>query len=529
MGNSILGNSVFHNGQSSPGSLIGIDLTNSFAYPKDDGVTPNDSKGHDAPNDPDNFQNFPVLSSALLAGGSIKISGTLDESTSPNSFYWIDLFASLPVPGAIPEGQSWLGATTCVSDGKGHATFTVTLPTTLTGLHIITATATNLPLPWTIPALAYNTSEFSPGIASTSFIATGADAGGKPEVKVIDGTGNQIADFLAFDPRFPGGVRVAVGDVNGDGVPDIIAAAGAAGEPDVKIIDGTKLSMVDANNEIKPAALIGEFYAYDPGFVGGVYVAFAEAGPGKPLIVTGAGQGGGPHVKVIDATKLNQLQPSGEIADTSLVGQFYAYSPLFSGGVAVAAADVNGDEVPDIVTGAGPGGGPHIKVIDGTKLGQLQNNAEIADTALIGQFYAGSTFDNDGVFVAADHNNGRPIIVTSRAVGSGPVNVIDATRLNMLSNDSQPTTLLGSFFAYNPHDLAMGTSAHIALLDFNVDGVADILIGPGKTTSPEPVEIVDGTKLNDIGPFQQILPGALLDTVFSFGNNTPEGVFVGGA
>jgi hypothetical protein len=299
----------------------------------------------------------------------------------------------------------------------------------------------------------------------------------------------------------------------------------------VKVIDGTKLNMVNANGEIADAALIGQFFAYSPLFSGGVFVAFGQTAGGAAEIITGPGAGGGPHVKVIDATKLNQLQVNGEIADSALVGQFYAYSPLFSGGVSVAAADLNGDGTVDIVTGAGPGGTPHVKVIDGTKLNQLQNNAEIADSALIGQFYAGTQFDNDGVFVAASGNNGHPIIVTSHAVGSGPVEVIDASKLNMLSNDSQPigAAVLGSFFAYNPHDLTMGTSAHVAALDFNVDGVADILIGPSKTMAPEPVEIVDGTKLSDVGMFQEILPTALLDSFFAFGNSFTGGIFVGGA
>src|SRR5262249_36065238 len=154
-----------------------------------------------------------------------------------------------------------------------------------------------------------------------------------------------------------------------------------------KIIDGAKLSMVDSNNEIKDSALLGQFYAYDPFFSGGVFVAYGVS-DGLAEIITGAGAGGGPHVKVIDGAEINTLQNNGVISDSALVAQFYAYSRFFDGGVRVAAADLNGDGVLDIVTGAGPGGGPHVKAIDGTKLHQLQPDAQIADSALLGAFYA---------------------------------------------------------------------------------------------------------------------------------------------
>jgi hypothetical protein len=358
--------------------------------------------------------------------------------------------------------------------------------------------------------------------------AAGKDLGNPPEVRVFDSTGNQVADFFAFNPLFTGGVRVAVGDVNGDGVPDIIVAAGPGGGPHVKVIDGTKLGMVDAFGEILDAAVIRGFFAYDPQFAGGVFVAFGHANGGPPEIVTGAG--GQTHVKVIDATRLNQVQVNAEIANSALLGQFYAYAPAFSGGVAVAAADVNGDGILDVVTGAGPGGGPHVKVIDGANLNQRQINGEIADSALIGQFNASTQLDPDGVFVAAASINGKPVIVTSHAVGSGPIEVIDATKLNLLAGDGEltPAAVLGTFFAYNPHDLLMGTSAHVALLDFNGDGVGDILIGPSETMAPEPVEIVDGTKLSAFGSFGLIQPSALLDSFFAFGNTFTGGIFVGG-
>ena len=71
------------------------------------------------------------------------------------------------------------------------------------------------------------------------------------------------------------------------------------------------------------------------------------------VMVTGAGASGGPHAKVFDAT-------SG-----ALQYEFSAYDQAFRGGVRVASADVTGDQVPDIITAPGPGGGPVIRVFDG--------------------------------------------------------------------------------------------------------------------------------------------------------------------
>ena len=77
-------------------------------------------------------------------------------------------------------------------------------------------------------------------------------------------------------------------------------------------------------------------------------------GDGVAGIITGADPGGGPHVRCGSTTEVGQTV-------TELTG-FWAYSPYFAGGVRVAAADVTGDGLAEIITGAGPGGGPHIRV-----------------------------------------------------------------------------------------------------------------------------------------------------------------------
>ena len=106
-------------------------------------------------------------------------------------------------------------------------------------------------------------------------------------------------------------------------------------------------------------------------FLRGVNVAYGLGRNGVPELITGAGPGGGPHVLVIDGTKLNQVSSAGQILPAAVLGSFYAYTPFFTGGVSVAAGDVNGDGVIDVITGAGPGGGPHVKVVDGIKLNDL--------------------------------------------------------------------------------------------------------------------------------------------------------------
>jgi hypothetical protein len=223
----------------------------------------------------------------------------------------------------------------------------------------------------------------------TADIITAAGPGGGPHVKVFNGVqGNLLSSFDAFDPSFGGGVYVAVGDVNGDGVPDIVAGAGAGGGPQVKVFNG-----VQGN-------LLNSFFAFDPSFKGGVTVAAGDVnGDGFADIITGAGPGGGPHVKIFNGVQGNLLQ------------SFFAFDPSFAGGVNVAAGDVNGDGRADVVTGAGPGGGPQVKVFSAGVQGNLLHS-----------FFAFDPSFNGGVNVAAGDVNGdgRPDVVAGAGPGGGP-------------------------------------------------------------------------------------------------------------
>src|SRR6185436_7590822 len=56
-------------------------------------------------------------------------------------------------------------------------------------------------------------------------LVAGAGAGSSPLIRVYDPTTlTQQREIMAFESGFTGGIRVATGDINGDGTPDIIAA-----------------------------------------------------------------------------------------------------------------------------------------------------------------------------------------------------------------------------------------------------------------------------------------------------------------
>src|SRR5207302_1918272 len=94
-----------------------------------------------------------------------------------------------------------------------------------------------------------------------------ADQGGGARVRVFDGkTFAQLADFFGIeDANFRGGGRVAVGDINGDGVGDLIVSAGFGGGPRVAAFDGATLAS-------GPKKLFGDFLAFEPGLLNGTYV-----------------------------------------------------------------------------------------------------------------------------------------------------------------------------------------------------------------------------------------------------------------
>jgi hypothetical protein len=253
--------------------------------------------------------------------------------------------------------------------------------------------------------------------------------------------------FSALPISAKGGGTLASGDVDGDGVEDIIVGAGPGAEPYVNIFngDGTKR---------------GAFLAYEKTFRGGVHVAVGDTDrDGKGEIIVAPGAGREPSVKLFHE-------------DGALVREVNAYSTSFRGGVHVAALDMNADGTSEIVTSPGPSGGPHVRIWNGdlTNLGM--------------DFFAFDASMRDGITIASIRMKTGPMLIVAPESWSPPL---------VRRYTFTPTpTLIKEFYAFDPESrngLVLGA------VDIDGDGTEEILAARNGGTIPE-VRIFDayGTK-----------------------------------
>jgi hypothetical protein len=297
-------------------------------------------------------------------------------------------------------------------------------------------------------------------------LVTAADAGGAPQVIVRadtngDGTPDGVIEsFMAYDPAFRGGVRVAMGDFDGDGFDELVTAAGPGGGPHIKIWSRS--------------GLLDSFMAFDPAFRGGCWVATGDFNhDGKDELVVAADAGGGPHVKIYSDTNGDH-----RLSD-NLVDSFFAFDPGFTGGVRIAAGvEINGRD--SLVVAAGPGGGPHVKVYDNANL-----DLRVSDEKVLMEFFAFDVGFTGGVFVDAYRfANFRPApanIIVSAGAGGGPhVKLFSLGLVDIFPNQPPEKPYLqlrDSFFAYDPNFTG---GVRVTFSDLaSSDGSIDVVTAPG--------------------------------------------------
>lgn len=302
------------------------------------------------------------------------------------------------------------------------------------------------------------------------YFATGPGFGGGPHLRIFTvPTQSVVRDAFAYPST--GGVRTAVGDVDCDGVEDVITAPGPNMSTLIQVYSG------------RHYGLVASFNAYNANFHGGVFVASGDVdGDGCDDIVTGAGAGGGPHVMAFRGR------------DRAPIRSFNAYSPNFGGGVYVAVGDINGDGFEDIITGPGAGGGPHVMVFSGQNLSILRSHFAYSPDYISGVTVASGDVDGDGY----------DDVITGTAEQQAWVKVWSGRYQGLIRD-------------VFPWGNAVGVN--VGVVDMNKDGRADIILG-SRYGMPGLLQTFDGSFGYEIGygfnPYGQFGGG-----VFVGGGGTP--------
>jgi microcompartment protein CcmK/EutM len=239
---------------------------------------------------------------------------------------------------------------------------------------------------------------------------------------------------------------VAVADLNGDGLPDLLVANAGAGTVSVLM------------NTTAPGAATPTF-ATQQSFATGTFptsVAVADLnGDGFPDLVV-ANESSDTVSVLLNTTTPDASTPSFHLQQTFATGN----SPT-----SVVAADMNGDGLPDLVVANS--GSTTVSVLFNT-------TAPGATTASFANQQTFATGNTPYAVVAADVNgDGRPDIVVANA-GSATVSV--------LMNTTVPGATAASFASQQTYATGEAPGS-VAVVDLNGDGLPDLIVADNTSNS----------------------------------------------
>jgi len=322
--------------------------------------------------------------------------------------------------------------------------------------------------------------------ANKPVIIVGPDKSNRslPFVHIVDATtGEFISSFLAYNIGYRGGVRVATGDITGDGIPEIITAPGRNLKPIVKVfsLDGT---------------LLEEFLAYSATFKGGVDLAIGDINnDGQNDIITAMSFGGNQAKVFKNPNGTLTTDPSPFHAaynfgtTTTVAKQLAAFSPFgtFKGGASVEVADlgtvVNGGKTKTLNTTLD--GRPEIIVANEAGMRStvyvygflpVLTAASQSGTAYRLRSYLPFTSAFRGglsLSVAPVAHAGQDlipdIIVGAASLGSSQVQILNGATTS--------TVVLSAFVAFSAADTpSYNAPVHVTALDEDGNGIAESIL-----------------------------------------------------
>lgn len=418
-----------------------------------------------------------------VTAGSATTYTIVVTNPGPSPVTGVTFATTLPtsLTGVVFTATGAGGAAGFTASGTGSITNTLTLPAGATVTYVLTGTvsaiasgtltvtaAATTPAAVSDPNTANNTATDADTITpprsvliGVSNYATGQDTGGG-NAKFLNTSGDELFNVTPFE-GFTGGVRVATGDFNADGTPDLAVGTGPGRATRVVVLDG------------KTKAELFSVDPFEAAFTGGVYIALGDTNAdGFADLVVTPDQGGGPRVRVFDGKTKLQITDFLGIEDKN-----------FRGGARAALADVDGDGKSDLVVAAGFGGGPRVAVFKGATLGVTLEPGALPPK-LFGDILVFEDSLRNGVFIAAGDVNGDGLadIIAGGGPGGGPrVRIADGKTLLAggvgkldVFVETNPSVQLGNFFA---GDVSKRGGIRVTVKDLNGDARGDIVTGAG--------------------------------------------------
>jgi len=335
---------------------------------------------------------------------------------------------------------------------------------------------------------------------SPALIVTGSDkgVGSEPFVTVINtDTDEVLSHFLAYDSGYEGGIRVATGDLDCDGIDEIVTAPGRAHPPEIRVFTQQGVEMEEFR-----------FLAYDASFTGGVHVAVGDVdGDGMPDIVTSPSLGRS-DIKVFRNGYVLGEENDDAIDEASPYLSFMAFSPDFLGGSVVRVADIGTFNNGQTVDSRELDGVVEIMVGSGPTMWATVNVYDVSSTpTVVRSFHPFSSRFRGGVSLDVKRVDDRDLI-PDMIVGAG-----NRGRSLVQVLDGRTGQTLTNFIAY--HGNSNKAPVRVTGRDTNVDGIADqIMTTQGPDGSSEEIRSFDA------------LTGGLVDRVFASDPGTVGAFFV---